>query len=304
MTVKDSPQSQDSCLLNYSLSVTAALIAEAVTYPLDLAKARLQIQGESRYHVPDAHGTSQGPMSPLPHRGLLATFAGIVTEEGVRKLWRGLLPALCKHSIYSGCRMSFYEILRDKVKNPDGIFPSWKASLTGACAGSVAQLLASPADLIKVQLQMEGKRQLEGQLSRVKNTRHAFRQIVTEAGYPGLWSGCVPNVQRAALIGLGDLATYDTVKWLLLRNTGLHDNYITHALSSTCSALAAALMGTPADVVKTRIMNQPTESGKGLFYRGAMDCLFKTVQREGFLALYKGLSLVWVRLASWSMTCG
>ena len=32
-----------------------------------------------------------------------------------------------------------------------------------------------------------------------------------------------------------------------------------------------------------------------------MDCLFKTVQREGFLALYKGLSLVWVRLASWSM---
>ena len=145
LTVKDSPQSQDSCLLNYSLSVTAALIAEAVTYPLDLAKARLQIQGESRCQVPDAHGTARGPVSPLPHRGLLATFAGIVTEEGVRKLWRGLPPALCKHSIYSGCRMSFYEILRDKVRNPDGTFPLWKASLTGACAGSVAQLLASPA---------------------------------------------------------------------------------------------------------------------------------------------------------------
>ena len=58
---------------------------------------------------------------------------------------------------------------------------------------------------------MEGKRLLKGQLHRAKNTGHAFRQIVTEAGYPGLWNGCVPNVQRAALIGLGDLATYDTV---------------------------------------------------------------------------------------------
>lgn len=31
---------------------------------------------------------------------------------------------------------------------------------------------------------------------------------------------------------------------------------------SVCSGLVAALMGTPADVVKTRVMNQPTKEGK------------------------------------------
>ena len=109
--------------------------------------------------------------------------------------------------------MSCYETLREKVlmRNPDSTFPLLKASLSGAYAGAVGQLLASPVDHIKVRLQMEGKRLLEGQLPRAKNTGHAFRQIVTEAGYPGLWNGCVPNVQRAALIALGDLATYDTV---------------------------------------------------------------------------------------------
>ena len=39
---------------------------------------------------------------------------------------------------------------------------------------------------------------------------------------------------------------------------------VTHALSSIVAALTAATMGTPADVIKTRIMNQPFNSnGKG-----------------------------------------
>lgn len=37
-----------------------------------------------------------------------------------------------------------------------------KASVGGLCAGALGQLIASPTDLIKVQLQMEGRRKLEG----------------------------------------------------------------------------------------------------------------------------------------------
>ena len=42
-------------------------------------------------------------------------------------------------------------------------------------------------------------------------------------------------------------------------------------------------MGTPADVVKARIMNQPTnEKGRGLVYKNSLDCLITTVRGEGF----------------------
>ena len=37
-----------------------------------------------------------------------------------------------------------------------------KAVPTGIVSGAAAQFLASPNDLVKVQMQMEGKRQLEG----------------------------------------------------------------------------------------------------------------------------------------------
>lgn len=68
-------------------------------------------------------------------------------------------------------------------------------------------------------------------ISRVKSTYHAFTKILTENGVRGLWKGSIPNVQRAALVNLGDLTTYDTTKRIILKNTSLTDNHITHVLS-------------------------------------------------------------------------
>ena len=46
-------------------------------------------------------------------------------------------------------------------------------------------------------------------------------------------------------------------------------------------------MGTPADVVKARIMNQATDQyGRGLVYKNSADCLMQTVKGEGFLGSY------------------
>ena len=95
-----------------------------------------------------------------------------------------------------------------------------------------------------------------------------------------------------------DLTTYDTVKQAILRNTRLEDNALTHALSrcvigylhsyhiycistwfsithcivnsqySACSGLVSASLGTPADVVKTRMMNQKYVDGRCAYIKG------------------------------------
>ncbi|XP_059584933.1 mitochondrial uncoupling protein 4 isoform X1 [Alligator mississippiensis] len=322
----------------FVLSACAAVVAELVTFPLDLTKTRLQIQGEAAMHRHEA----------APYRGMLRTAAGIVQEEGLLKLWQGATPAVYRHIVYSGVRMVAYEHLRDSVlgRAEDKSFPLWycqngstdtwngvrkdcqkhgsqtpalsiflvalkricfqllsmKAVVGGMTAGAIGQFFASPTDLVKVQMQMEGRRRLEGKPSRFRGVHHAFVKILSEGGIRGLWAGWVPNVQRAALVNMGDLTTYDSVKHFLLRNTPLQDNSVTHSMASGCSGLVAAILGTPADVVKTRIMNQPRdEVGRGLLYKSSTDCLIRTIQGEGFMSLYKGFMPTWMRMAPWSL---
>lgn len=286
---------RNSFFFKYLLSSTAAVVAETVTYPLDLTKTRLQIQGEQ--------ATKLELSTHQPYRGMIKTVIGIVKEEGVQKLWQGVTPAIIRHIVYTGCRMSVYEILRENVflKNPDGTFPVWKAGCCGMVSGMISQFLASPTDLVKVQMQMDGKRRLAGKPPRIKSTTHAFQKIAAEGGVRGLWSGWVPNVQRAALVNMGDLATYDTSKHLIMKHTSLQDNAVTHFLSSIMSGIVAAIVSTPADVVKTRVMNQPHKNGKGVLYNSSLDCLIKAVKAEGALSLYKGFFPTWARMAPWSL---
>ncbi|XP_040204382.1 mitochondrial uncoupling protein 4 isoform X3 [Rana temporaria] len=215
-------------LSKFVLSACAASVAELVTFPLDLTKTRLQIQGEA--------ALKQGGEAGLagPYRGMVRTAVGIVQEEGLLKLWQGATPAVYRHIVYSGVRMVAYEQIRDSPsgKGDSDIFPLWKSVVGGMTAGAIGQFFASPTDLVKVQMQMEGKRRLEGKPPRVRGVYHAFVTILSKGGIRGLWAGWVPNVQRAALVNMGDLTTYDTVKHFLLRNTNLKDNSICHSISS------------------------------------------------------------------------
>ena len=288
------PEDIKDAVIKFATAAAAATVAETVTFPLDLTKTRLQIQGE-------AASKSQVAIK----RGMIRVAIGVVKEEGCLKLWQGLSPAIYRHLIYTGVRMGVYEHMRNYVliRNKDGSVAPWKAIIGGLTAGSVGQFVASPMDLIKVQMQMDGRRRLEGKAPRAITVYQSLSKIINHGGIKGLWAGWVPNVQRAALVNMGDLATYDTVKRTLLNRAHLKDNWFCHFLSSACSGFVAATLGTPADVIKTRIMNQKRdEFGRGLYYTNSIDCLMKTIRKEGFFSLYKGFIPIWSRMAPWSLT--
>lgn len=64
----------------------------SVTFPLDLTKTRLQVQGEAA-----AQGSGAAAGQAVPYRGMLRTAAGVVQEEGLLKLWQGATPAVYRH---------------------------------------------------------------------------------------------------------------------------------------------------------------------------------------------------------------
>ena len=113
----------------------------AVTFPMDITKTRMQIHGEIARHS----------KTPMPHRGMFATMVGIVREEGLLRLWKGLPPAVLRQVFYSGIRIPLYELIRSQLKrNPDGTFALYKAVISGSLSGAIAQFIASPTDLVKV----------------------------------------------------------------------------------------------------------------------------------------------------------
>ncbi|PAV86153.1 hypothetical protein WR25_24454 [Diploscapter pachys] len=280
----------------YFLSCTAALVAETVTYPLDITKTRLQIA-----------------RNKFTKGGMLRVTYDIVRREGPLMLWTGVGPAITRHYIYTGIRIGMYEWLRDLVHDKkDGVFPVYKAMMAGAVSGLVAQFAASPTDLVKVQMQMEGLRKLQGQTLRYTGAIGCFLSLYRTQGFFGLWIGWVPNCQRAALLNMADIATYDFVKHKLILNLDLQDNWLTHAMASCCAGFAAAVVSLPSDVVKTRMMDQIRHELDAKMdkkqkttvdrYSGVIDCFVKIIKNEGFFSLYKGFLPSYIRMAPWSLT--
>ncbi|EDW04381.1 GH23855 [Drosophila grimshawi] len=281
----------------YATSVLSACSAESIAYPLDVCKTRMQIQGEI---------ASKSNLN-VKYRGMLATFKGIVMEEGPHKLYGGISAMALRHTIFSGLKMYIYDALREKLIRTDPTdgkphLPFVNGAIAGIVAGAVSNIIASPTDLIKVQMQMEGRRRLLGEPPRIHNIFQAFSSIYKAGGVVGLWKGTVPNAWRAALVTLGDVSFYDLGKRALMNILDMPDNRLIQFMGSMIAGLACAVLSTPADVVKTRIMNQPTdESGRGLHYKGTIDCFMKLVRKEGFLAMYKGFMPYWLRVGPWTM---
>merc|ERR1719446_2027260 len=156
--------------------------------------------------------------------GFGAMFANIAKTEGVMGLYAGVTPAVARHIPYTGFRAIGYEYIRaffcgDKPKDQAPL-PAKMAA--GMSAGAIGQAIAVPCDLIKVRMQSDGRLVAAGKLDKARYSGlfDAFSRIKATEGMGGFYAGCWPAIQRAALVNLGELTTYDTAKKNIVNYTG------------------------------------------------------------------------------------
>ncbi|MEW5297093.1 MAG: hypothetical protein WDW36_000323 [Sanguina aurantia] len=263
----------------FAASAIAACTAEVLTLPMDTAKVRLQVQaGSTKY------------------KGLVGTIMTVAREEGPSALWKGIEPGLHRQCLFGGLRIGMYEPVRNFYVGKDhvGDIPIHLKIAAGLTTGALGIMIASPTDLVKVRMQSEGKL-AEGALKKYPNAFSAYGIIAREEGIMGLWKGLGPNVARNAIINAAELASYDQIKDSLLK-AGLADSTFTHLLSGLGAGFVAVCVGSPVDVVKSRVMGD--KDGR---YKGVVDCFVKTARDEGMLAFYKGFMPNFARLGSWNV---
>ncbi|KAM3330532.1 hypothetical protein ACQJBY_027021 [Aegilops geniculata] len=259
-------------------SAIASCFAEVCTIPLDTAKVRLQLQKK----------TAAGPAATV---GMLGTMMSIAREEGVTALWKGIIPGFHRQCLYGGLRVGLYEPVKALFVFV-GDATLMNKILAALTTGVIAIAVANPTDLVKVRLQADGKstavkRHYSGALN-------AYATIVRQEGIGALWTGLGPNMARNALINAAELASYDQFKQMFLGLPGFTDNVYTHLLAGLGAGIFAVCIGSPVDVVKSRMMGDST-------YRSTFDCFAKTLKNDGLAAFYKGFIANFCRVGSWNV---
>ncbi|KAL1379686.1 hypothetical protein pipiens_003745 [Culex pipiens pipiens] len=260
---------------------TAACIADMVTFPLDTAKVRLQIQGEQEKGF-------------RKYRGLTGTIVTIARQEGFQALYGGLSAGLQRQMCFSSIRLGLYESVKtfyaSLLEDNPGSLQIGTRICAGLTTGGLAVLLAHPTHVVKVRGQADSSRFSTG-------TLNAYRAIYCEEGIRGLWKGAVPNMGRISIVNVAEVVVYDVVKDTLLRYVAVPSEDVRlHFGSAVIAGFAATLVASPVDVVKTRYINSPKNR-----YRGVIDCAIRMRQQEGFLAFYKGFVPSFSRLVSWNV---
>ena len=177
------------------------------TNPIDVIKTRLQIQGEL---------SKQALFDPnKKYKGSLRGTIFIIQSEGIGGLYKGMRAALLREAIYSTLRIGGYDLMKTMLmqNQPKGARePFWKKFTAGLVSGSVGAALANPTDLIKVRMQANEKN-----VKVYPTLLSAFKQIIREEGFKGLFKGVGPTSQRAALLTASQLSSYDQFKHGVIR---------------------------------------------------------------------------------------
>ena len=198
-----------------------------------------------------------------------------------------------REASYSTLRLGLYEPLKEWFGATDPAHtPLWKKVCSGAIAGAIGSAIACPTDVVKIRLMALPS----GNKWEYRHTLHAFQAIVANEGIRGLWTGVNATVKRSALVSAIAVSSYDHAKHKILNAGLLHEGPVLHIMASSIAGFVTNCVSSPIDMVRTRYMNQKKDCNKKpLLYRGTIDCIAKTVHKEGLFGLYKGFIPNWTR---------
>ncbi|KAI7790989.1 solute carrier family 25 member 34 [Triplophysa rosa] len=272
--------------LDFTLGALACCGACVFTNPLEVVKTRLQLQGELQ-----ARGSYQ-----RHYRGVLQALWVVGRTDGIRGLQKGLTAALLYQGLMNGVRLGFYSYTEASGLTgvPGG------SLIAAATAGALGAFIASPAYLVKTHLQAQTVKAISvGHQHNHQGVSSALVSIYQREGVMGLWRGVNGAVPRVMVGSAAQLATFSSAKdWVTCAQWFSAHSWLIALTAAMISGVVVAITMTPFDVISTRLYNQPVDDfKKGRLYGGFVDCVMKVTASEGIVALYKGMTPVFVRLA-------
>ncbi|TFL02715.1 mitochondrial carrier domain-containing protein [Pterulicium gracile] len=278
------------------------LVASIATCPLDVIKTKLQAQRAMK--------------GQTGYEGVLDTIKSVVKHDGLRGLYRGLGPTLLGYlptwaiyfAVYDGIKTYFGEQplaggrrreLLYPAAQPKGYQPvmrehPWSLHIISAmAAGASSTIATSPLWVIKTRFMTQPRNE-----PKFRHTLDAAAQIYRSEGVKAFYRGLVPS-----LLGIAHVAVqFPLYEQLKIQAQGDSQEELSTRVILLCSAIAkmtASIATYPHEVVRTRLQTKrytihTDVSSDGMVRphrHGFISTTLKIIRREGYVGLYRGLSV-------------
>lgn len=212
-------------------------------------------------------------------------------------MYSGVTAAWVRQAFFSTTRFGVYDLVKKELGETETNKLPFHIKLIGTItAGSVAALVACSTELVLIRMQSDGR--LPAHLRRnYASPFHAVGSIVRHEGVAGLYRGFPPLLTRGIFVTSAQFSTYDQAKEAITHSEFARTQQWTGDsifASGFCAGFVAAVVATPIDVIKSRMMNS-TKSGQHgnaqVVYKSSMDCLSQTGRNEESVDCFRGLQI-------------
>jgi len=248
----------------FTLGSIAGATGATAVYPIDLVKTRMQNQRTGSF------------LGEVAYKNSFDCFKKVVKFEGVRGLYRGLLPQIVGVAPEKAIKLTMNDFVRDKLTF-DGRISLLAEIIAGGCAGGSQVIFTNPLEIVKIRLQVAGEI--------TQGPKINVFTILKDLGFLGLYKGAKACFLRDIPFSMIYFPAYSHAKLATCDERGMNSPGSLFASAFIAGVPAAALV-TPADVIKTRL--QVAARAGQTTYSGVIDCFRKVMKEEGPLAFWKG----------------
>ncbi|KAG9128056.1 carnitine transporter [Ceratobasidium sp. 392] len=267
ITTTQKPQTT-SHIVSFLSGGVGGVSAVLVGHPFDLTKTRLQTAPAGTY------------------TGALDVVKKTLARDGVRGLYRGMGPPLAGVTPIFAISFWGYDlgkkiVYRFTPERKSQVLSLGELAFAGFFSAIPTTLVAGPAERVKVLLQIQG----QGAQSKYSGPTDVVRQLYKEGGLRSIFRGTAATLARDGPGSAAYFVAYEVAK-KKLTPAGSDPSQLNLGAVVVAGGLAGVAMWSiaiPPDVIKSRLQSAPHGT-----YNGFIDCVQKTIAKDGPKALWKG----------------
>lgn len=235
-------------------------------------------------------------MSLASAQGKQFNFMKMIGESGWASLYDGVGAGVMRQVFYASSRFGLFETCRDKLHEVRGKTDFAGRVAVGAVTGATAAIISCPMEVATVRMSNDATLPAD-QRRNYKGVYDVVKRIATEEGAGAFYRGVAPFAQRAALVGVFQVATLDQFKELYAHRFNQKKNSIPNVFSAAMtSGFIYSIATMPLEASKNRMASQVKDAVTGkLPYTSTMQTLRKVTAEQGFGALYNGFIPYYMR---------